>query len=66
MMDVITVMWGTGDNVGRSARVLLGADGYLVEGYIGDKIVKQIPVEEYSCSKAENIADDWVWGLIKE
>jgi len=66
MAQLITSMWGSGDNVGRSANVFKDEDGYFVECSINGAPVKQIDVKEHSINYAEDAADNWVWGLIKE
>lgn len=66
MSILITEMWGVGDNKHRQAKVYRDDEGYFVEVYQHGEPVRQIDVREHSIHYAEDAADNWVSGIIKE
>jgi hypothetical protein len=50
----------------RYAKVELTDEGYHVQCSIGDVIVKIIDATSHSLKYAEDIAENWVMGIIKE
>lgn len=51
---------------GRTAIILNETEGYVVQCFIGDTMVKTIDVSKYSLRYAEDTAENWVTSIIKE
>ena len=66
MTILCTEMWGTDKNKHRSAKVYRDDEGFFVEVYEHGEPVRQIDVREHSINYAEDTADNWIWGIIKE
>ena len=63
---LINEYFGAGENKDRSANIYQDDEGYFVEVYFQGHPVRQIDVRDHSIRYAEDTADNWVCGLIKE
>jgi hypothetical protein len=63
---LISEYFGAGEHKDRSANIYQDDEGYFVEVYFQGWPVKQIDVRDHSIRYAEDTADNWVCGLIKE
>ena len=57
---------GSGALANRSATIYRDDEGYFVEVYNNGEAVRQIDVRDHSIVYANDTADNWVSGLIKE
>lgn len=62
----VTSAQGTGQHANRSAKVYRDDEGYFVEVYEDGEAVRQIDVRDHSIVYANDTADNWVSGIIKE
>lgn len=62
---LISEYFGSGEHKDRSANIYKDSEGYFVEVYCQGQPVKQIDVRDHSIRYAEDTADNWVSGLIK-
>lgn len=51
---------------GRRAVIIQDSDGYAVQCYVGESLVKTIDVSNYSLRYAEDTAENWVTSIIKD
>ena len=63
---LISEYFGSGEHKDRTANIYQDDEGYFVEVYFQGQPVKQIDVRDHSIRYAEDTADNWVSGLIKE
>lgn len=50
----------------RCAKIYQDTDGYFVECWEDEQAVKQIDVRDHSMHYAEDVAENWITGIIKE
>ena len=63
---LISEYFGSGENKDRAANIYQDDEGYFVEVYFQGWPVRQIDVRDHSIRYAEDTADNWVSGLIKD
>ena len=62
----VSLAQGHGRFANRSAKVYRDDEGYFVEVYEDGEPVRQIDVRDHSIVYANDTADNWVCGIIKE
>ena len=62
----LSKFWGDGEYVNRKSIVCKDDKGFLVEFYENDILIEPRYLYEHSEIYAENAAENWVIGVIKE
>lgn len=62
----LSTFWGDGEYSNRKANVCKDDNGFLVEFYENDKLIEPRHLYEHSEIYAENAAENWVIGVIRE
>lgn len=64
---IVSQMWGTDNNQGRTCSIYRDNDGYFIECYIDGVGAKLIELPSNSTlSDAESAADDWIFNVTNE
>lgn len=62
---LVSEYFGADEHKDRAANIYQDDEGYFVEVYFQGQPVRQIDVRDHSIRYAEDTADNWVSGLIK-
>jgi ABC-type proline/glycine betaine transport system substrate-binding protein len=65
-MKFVDEYYGSGTYDNRTAVINEGENGYCVDLYLAEAHHKTIDVSIHSLSYAEDVAENWVIGIIKE
>lgn len=65
-MQATLISETTGSDHNRSAKVYQDHEGYFVELYQDGEAIRQVDVRDHSIHYANDVADNWNSGLIKE